>query len=138
MGLIEYNPDEWRLFKDSFKRSLECVLLHNSSKFACVPIEHSVIAKEHYLNVKMVLQKLRYSEHNWAICVDFKMVNFLLGQQEGYTKHPCFLCYWNSCSWLPDPFRGMGAWQKTMEPQKPGNSPGSGPEVVERQRITKE
>ena len=23
---------------------------------------------------------------------------------------------------LPDPFRGMGAWRKTMEPQKPGNS----------------
>ena len=25
----------------------------------------------------------------------------------------------------------MGAWPKTMEPQKPGNSPGPGPEVVE-------
>ena len=37
------------------------------------------------------------------------------------------------CCWLPDPFRGMGAWRKTMEPQKPGNFPGSGPEVVERQ-----
>ena len=24
----------------------------------------------------------------------------------------------------------MGAWQKTIEPQKQGNSPGSGPEVV--------
>ena len=24
-----------------------------------------------------------------------------------------------------------------MEPQKPGNSPGSGPEVVERQRVAK-
>ena len=24
------------------------------------------------------------------------MVNFLLGQQGGYTKHPCFLCYWDS------------------------------------------
>ena len=30
------------------------------------------------------------------ICVDLKMVNFLLGQQSGYTKHPCFLCMWNS------------------------------------------
>ena len=46
--------------------------------------------KEHYLNVKMVLQKLRYSERNWAIHVDFKMVNFLLGQQGGYTKHLVF------------------------------------------------
>ena len=23
---------------------------------------------------------------------------------------------------LPEPFRGMGAWQKTIEPHKPGNS----------------
>ena len=96
-GLLEYNPNEWRLFIDSSKRSLKCVLLHNSNKFACVPIEHSVIVKEHYLNVKMVLQKLRYSEHNWAICVDFKVVNFLSGQQGGYTKHTYFLRYWDSC-----------------------------------------
>ena len=55
------------------------MLLNNGNKFACVPIGHSVIVKEHHLNVKMVLQKLRYSEYHWAICVDFKMVNFLLG-----------------------------------------------------------
>ena len=39
------------------------------------------------------------------------------------------------CCCLPDPFRGMGAWRKT---QKPGNSSGSGPEVVQRQRVVKE
>ena len=33
---------------------------------------------------------------------------------------------------LPDPFRGMEEWRKTMETQKPGNSPGPGPEIVER------
>ena len=81
MGLPEYNPDEWRFFIDSSKRSWKCVLLYNGNKFTWVSIGHSVIVKEHYLNVKMVLQKLRYSEHNWAICLDFKMVNFLLGQQ---------------------------------------------------------
>ena len=42
------------------------------------------------------------------------------------------------CCCLPDPFRGMGAWRKTIEPHKPSNSPGSGPEVVERQRVAKE
>ena len=42
------------------------------------------------------------------------------------------------CCCLPHPFRGMGAWRKTMEPQKPGNSPGSGPEVVKRQRVAKD
>ena len=96
MGLPEYNPDGWRLFIDSYKRSLKCVLLHNGNKFACVPIGHPVIVKEHYLNVKMVLQKLRYSQHNWAIGVDFKMVTFLLEQQGGYNKHSCFLCYWDT------------------------------------------
>ena len=39
---------------------------------------------------------------------------------------------------VPDPFRGMGAWQNIMEPKKPGNSPGYGPEVIKRQRVTKE
>ena len=39
---------------------------------------------------------------------------------------------------LPDPFRGLRAQKKIMEPQKPGNSPGPGPEVVERQRIANE
>ena len=46
MGLPEDNPNEWRLFIDSFKRSLKCVLLHNGNKFACVPIGHSVIVKK--------------------------------------------------------------------------------------------
>ena len=36
------------------------------------------------------LQKLRYSEHNWAICIDFKMVNFLLGRQGGTPNIPVF------------------------------------------------
>ena len=30
------------------------------------------------------------------VCVDLKMVNFLLGQQSGYTKSPCFPCLWYS------------------------------------------
>ena len=76
MGLPEYISDEWRLFIDSSKRSLKCVLLHNGNKFPCVPIGHSVIVKEDYLNVKMILQKLRHSEDKGVICVDFKMVNF--------------------------------------------------------------
>ena len=96
IGLSKYNLDEWRLLIDSSKCSLKCVLLHKGNKFACVPIGHSVVVKEHYLNVKTVLNKLGYSEHNWAICVDFKMVNFLLGQQGGYTKYSCFLCYRDS------------------------------------------
>ena len=70
MGLPHYNPDEWRLFIDNSKRSLKCVLLHNGSMFACVTIGHSVLLKEHYSSVKMVLEKMCYKEHNWVICVD--------------------------------------------------------------------
>ena len=51
---------------------------------------------EAYSNIKTVLQKLDYDSHQWFICVDLKMVNFLLGQQSGFTKYPCFICLWDS------------------------------------------
>ena len=43
-----------------------------------------------------MLEKISYNEHQWLLCVDLKMVNFLLGQQPGFTKYPCFLCMWGS------------------------------------------
>lgn len=52
--------------------------------------------KEEYNNIALVLEKIKYHEHAWVICVDLTMVNFLLGQQGGYTKYPCFLCLWDS------------------------------------------
>ena len=39
---------------------------------------------------------------------------------------------------LPGPLEGLGAWQKTMKPQKPGNSPGPGLEVAQRKMVVKE
>ena len=30
------------------------------------------------------------------ICVDLKIVSFLLAQKKGYTKFSCFLCMWDS------------------------------------------
>ncbi|XP_061443081.1 uncharacterized protein LOC133365351 isoform X1 [Rhineura floridana] len=96
MGLPEYRPEDWRLFIDSSTRSLKCVLLHNGNRYASLPIAYSTKLKEEYENIKMVLQKLCYHEHQWSICVDLKMVNFLLGQQSGYTKYPCFICLWDS------------------------------------------
>ncbi|KAK5649680.1 hypothetical protein RI129_000709 [Pyrocoelia pectoralis] len=96
MGLSEYTPDEWRLFIDSSRRSLKCVLLHNGNKYGSIPIGHSTSMKEEYESISLVLKKIKYEEHQWVICVDLKMVNFLLGQQSGYTKYPCFLCLWDS------------------------------------------
>ncbi|XP_061471112.1 uncharacterized protein LOC133379577 [Rhineura floridana] len=96
MGLPEYRPEDWRLFIDSSTRSLKCVLLQNGNRYASLPIAYSTKLKEEYENIKMVLQKFCYHEHQWSICVDLKMVNFLLGQQSGYKKYPCFICLWDS------------------------------------------
>ena len=96
MEIPTYNPQEWRLFLDSLKVSLKCVFLHNGNSYASIPIGHSTTLKEQYQSIKIVLQKLAYEQHQWHICVDFRMVNFLLGQQAGYTKFSYFLCLWDS------------------------------------------
>ena len=96
MGLHAYHPSEWRLFIDSSKRSLKCVLLHNRDIYGCIPIGHSVTMKEEYGNIKLIPDQLKYGDHQWLICGDLKMMNFLLGQQGGYTQYPCFICYWDS------------------------------------------
>lgn len=96
LGAPHYDPREWRLFIDSCKRSLKCVLLHNGNQFASIPLAHSTTLVEKYEAVKYVLDKIQYEQHQWIICVDFKMVNFLLGQQSGFTKYPCFICMWDS------------------------------------------
>ena len=49
----------------------------------------------------------------------------------------CYVTVRSVISILPqlllDSFRGMGVWRKTIEPQKPDNFQGPGPEVVENQ-----
>ena len=57
---------------------------------------HSTTLKEKYDEIKLVLEKISYRQHQWIICVDLKMVGFLLGLQGGYTKFLCFLCLWDS------------------------------------------
>jgi hypothetical protein len=46
IGISEYNPSEWRLFIDSSKHSLKCVLLNNGNKYGSIPIGHSTTVKE--------------------------------------------------------------------------------------------
>ena len=89
-------PSEWRLFIGSSMASLKCVFFSNEGKYASIPIGHSVFMKESYETMQVVLTKLDYSKHNWVICGDLKVLSMLLGQQEGYTKYPCFLCLWDS------------------------------------------
>ena len=56
-----------------------CVLLHNHNIYGCIPIGHSVTMKEEHGNIKLILERLKYGDYQWLICVDLKIVNFLLG-----------------------------------------------------------
>ena len=44
----------------------------------------------------MLLSDLRYDQYNWEVIGDFKMVAFLMGLQQGFTKFTCYLCLWDS------------------------------------------
>ena len=45
LGIPSYNREKWRLFLDSSKRSLKCVLLHNGNRYGAVPVGHSTVLK---------------------------------------------------------------------------------------------
>ena len=78
------------------KEESKSSILHNESKLASVPVAHSVFIKETYESMEMLLTKIKYTEHKWAISGDLKVVSLLLGQQSGFTKFPCFFCEWDS------------------------------------------
>lgn len=92
----EYTPGDWRLFIDSSKVSLKAVLLHNGNVMPSIPLAHAVGLHETYDSMKLLLNVIKYRDHNWCLCGDLKVVSLLLGLQLGYTKYMCFLCLWNS------------------------------------------
>ncbi|KAL7291721.1 hypothetical protein TKK_0014509 [Trichogramma kaykai] len=99
MGEIKtniYKTNEWRLFIDSSKRSLKAVLLHNTNKYASIPIAHSTTMHETYESMKILLDSIRYDEYKFMICGDLKVLGMLMGQQSVFTKYPCFKCLWDS------------------------------------------
>jgi hypothetical protein len=96
---------------------LKCVVLNNSNKCGSIPIGHSTRMQEEYKAMSVLLEKIKYQEHQCVICVDLKMVNFLLGQQSGYTTYPCFLClrdsrakheHWARKDWPPREYMVVG------------------------------
>ena len=93
---IPCNTSDWRFFIDSSSRNLKAILLHNTNQWPSIPLDHSVHMKETYENVKILLSALKYTQYNWEVIGDFKMVAFLMGLQEGFTKFPCYLCLWDS------------------------------------------
>jgi hypothetical protein len=96
LGEKEYDPSTWRLFINSSKRSLKAVLPHNSNVLASISLAHSTKLSESYETLKLVLEKIKFPQHEWQICGDLKVIGLLLGQQRCYTKFPCFLCEWDS------------------------------------------
>ena len=89
---MEYKAVGRSLSWNSSLRSMKAVLLHIGNRVASVPIAHSLVFKESYLDMKYLLDTLRYNLLQWKISGDLKMISILLGLQEGYTKYPCFLC----------------------------------------------
>ena len=49
MGIPQYDPNEWRLFIDSF---------------GAIPIGHFVCLKKKHEHIKVVLDLLKYDDHN--------------------------------------------------------------------------
>ena len=93
---LPQNPSDWRLFIDSSKRSLKGVLLRNGNKYPSILIAHSVYLKESYDNMELLLEAIKYSEYQWILCGDLKVIGLLMGMQAGFTKYCCFLCLWDS------------------------------------------
>ena len=78
------------------KTNLKAVLVNNGNVLPSIPIGYAVHWKETYANMEKLLRAINYSEYNWNICGDFKVLAILLGLQLGYTKYCCFLCEWDS------------------------------------------
>jgi hypothetical protein len=93
---VNHNPLNWRLFIDSSNLSLKAVLLHFGNTLPFIPVGHSVHNKEPYENVKILMGAINYDKFKWKICGDLKMIALLLGLQQGFTKHCCFICEWDS------------------------------------------
>ena len=86
MSLPNYDHSDCRLFIYNSKRSLKCILLHNSKEYASVWMRkgwiwqwiwHSVQIKEKYQEIKT--PGIKYNNHKW-ICDDLKIIKFQLGQ----------------------------------------------------------
>ncbi len=77
---------------------LKAVLLHNENLLPSFPIAYATDAKETYEVMEKILRFVSYATHKWKIVSDLKVLTILFGMQGGNTKHPCYLCEWDSCA----------------------------------------
>ncbi|GBM58256.1 hypothetical protein AVEN_85853-1 [Araneus ventricosus] len=93
---LPLDVNEQRLFIDSSKLSLKMVLLHNGNELPNIPTAYAPHMKEIYEHLQQLLHRIKYTQYEWSICDDLKVVALLMGFQQGVTKFFCFLCEWNS------------------------------------------
>ena len=108
----KHNPADWRLFIDFSKTSLKAVLLHNGNIKPSIPVGYSILRKETYNTMKILLE---YPKYTWKICGDLKVVSLLLELQLGYTKHMCILCLWDS--WQDNSHYAVKIWPPRQNSQ---------------------
>ena len=89
---IDHNPTQWRLFIESFTKSLKAVLLYNGNKYPSISLAYSLQIKEDYENVKQLLIKINYVQFKWYVCGDFKMLGVLLGLRRVDTRNTLGFC----------------------------------------------
>ena len=93
---LNHDLEEWRLFIDSFKRSLKAVLLHNANSKQSILIAHSIHLHESYENMNLLLHAIDFERYSWKICGDLKAIGMSMRIQSGFTKNCCFLCFWDN------------------------------------------
>ena len=58
--MYSHRPEEWRLFIDSSKLSLNTVLLHNGNMLPSMLVGYAADIKETYENMKQLLQCINF------------------------------------------------------------------------------
>jgi len=59
-----HNSEEWRVFVDSSKFTLQAVLLHTGNIHPSIPIAHFVHKKETYENIDLHLKTICYPKYD--------------------------------------------------------------------------
>ena len=71
---------------DSSTQIFKAILI-NKIDLKVVPLAYAKETKETYSLIQSVLKKIKYNDHLWNVCGDFKI---LMGMQQGYVH--CTLC----------------------------------------------
>ena len=58
---------------NSSRRIPTAILLHNNNKYGSILVGYSVIIKEFYENLLVLLDRINYKDHNWVMCDDLKI-----------------------------------------------------------------